>query len=96
MSGGGRSGSGDSITGLEKHLFYVGDEPHEWEYGLVNIAAFLAHAMTESITNDACDEYHWEKNTDGDSASPIGGGTSNHYAISNACGQNGMNYQVSL
>ncbi|KAL7532158.1 hypothetical protein ACHAXR_009762, partial [Thalassiosira sp. AJA248-18] len=70
--------------------------------------AFLAHAMTESITKDACDEFHWEKNSDGDvscssdkSSSSGGGGGGgkqgacgdNHYAISNSCGQAGMNYQ---
>ena len=38
----------------------LGREPRNFEYGLANIAAFLGHAMTDSIRNDACDEYHWE------------------------------------
>ena len=43
--------------------------------------------MTESITNDACDEHHWEKNTD---VSPK---SADFYAVSNSCGQDGQNYQ---
>jgi len=34
------------------------------EYGLVNIAAFLGHAMTTSIIYDVCDEFHWETSND--------------------------------
>ena len=88
--------SSGSITGLNKHVFWTGDDATQWEYGLVNIAAFLAHAMTESITNDACDEYHWEKNTDADGSCQGESGTKcfdNHYAIANSCGQDGVNYQ---
>lgn len=47
--------------------------------GLVNLAFFLANAVSESITHDSCDEVHWEKN-DG------------RYAIANSCGQNGRSY----
>lgn len=47
------------------------------EIGLVNLAFFLANAMAESITNDSCDEIHWDKDSLG------------RYSIANACGQNG-------
>ena len=85
------SGRRESITGLRKHLFYLGlDNPSHWEYGLVNIAAFLAQAMTESIKHDACAEHQWEMNTD-----PRAGWNSANqfYAFSNSCGQHAQNYQ---
>lgn len=88
-------GSG-SVTGLDKHIFYTGESPEDWEYGLVNIAAFLAHAMTESIGTDACDEFHWEQNSDQSASCDKTNDNKcydNHYAISNACGQHGQNYQ---
>ena len=50
------------------------------KYGMVNLAAFLAQAMTESIQYDACEEFHLDS---------IG----TKYAISNSCGQFGNNYQ---
>lgn len=50
--------------------------------GLVNLAAFLANAMAESIDHDSCEEFHWEKDSTG------------RYAISNSCGQNGRNYET--
>ena len=81
------------MTGEERHRFYVGDGPDEWEYGLVNVAAFLAHAMTESISGDACDEFHWERNTYAAASGGGDGGNPQHYAISNSCGQNGQDYQ---
>ena len=52
----------------------------EYHYGLVNLAAFLANAMVESIEHDACDELNWEQ-------------VSGRYAISNSCGQEGRSYQ---
>ena len=89
--------SGKSITGKSRHVFYLGGEPVEWEYGLVNVAAFLSQAMAESISRDTCDEYNWEFNTDDFSdgvGSPAAGvKPDEHYAMSNACGQDGMNYQ---
>ena len=83
------------ITTNPNHIFYMGDldganaGPQEWEYGLINVAAFLSQAMAESISHDACDEFHWEQNTDADSSSR----TSEYYAISNSCGQESQNYQ---
>ena len=29
-------------------------------YGIVNLAAFLANAMVESIHDDTCDELNWQ------------------------------------
>jgi hypothetical protein len=84
------SNYGRSITGDPKHIFYLGNKEDEWEYGLVNAAAFLAHAMTLSIKHDACDEFNSDKNTDAD-ASAVGGVTK--FAISNSCGQLGYNYE---
>lgn len=51
-------------------------------YGLVNIAAFLAQAMKETIRYDACDENSWDRV-----------GDMKMYPISNACGQLGQSYQ---
>jgi hypothetical protein len=84
-----------SITGDKKHIFYLGNTPPEWEYGLVNVAAFLSQAMTESISKDACDEYNWEVNSDdfSNAEGENGGKPDEHYATSNACGQGGLNYQ---
>lgn len=41
--------------------FYLGEESVDlgWEYGLVNLAAFLAQCMKETILYDACDENNW-------------------------------------
>ncbi|EJK65669.1 hypothetical protein THAOC_13449 [Thalassiosira oceanica] len=51
-------------------------------HGLVNVAAFLAHAMAVSIRFDVCDEFNVDK-TDG----------TNKFALSNSCGQWGRSYQ---
>eukprot|EP00804_Cyclotella_cryptica_P021002 CCRYP_009303-RD/>CCRYP_009303-RD protein AED:0.09 eAED:0.09 QI:102/0.93/0.93/1/0.8/0.62/16/340/1751 len=85
--------SSESITGEKRHIFYLGDERREWEYGLVNVVAFLSQAMTESISKDACDEFNWEMNTDDFSKKEEGTKPNQHYAMSNSCGQGGMNYQ---
>ena len=90
------SGRRESVTGLDKHLFYLGlDNPSHWDYGLVNVAAFLSQAMTESITNDACSESHWERNSDARAykQTQAGARPEKFYAISNSCGQHGQNYQ---
>lgn len=52
----------------------------KYQYGIVNLGAFLAQAMVESIMYDACDELNWEE-------------VAGRYAISNACGQEGRSYQ---
>ena len=43
--------------GVNGQYFYVGEEGKDGHvYGLVNIAAFLAQSMKETIRYDACDE----------------------------------------
>jgi hypothetical protein len=62
--------------------FYLGDEMGDVgaRYGLVNLAAFLAHSMAQSIKYDICDEPNWEQ-------------VNGKYPLSNACGQGGKSYQ---
>jgi hypothetical protein len=55
---------------------------HCFMYGLVNVAAFLAQAMKETIRYDACDENSWDRV-----------GAMEMYPISNSCGQLGQSYQ---
>lgn len=52
----------------------------KYYYGLVNLAAFLANCMVESIEADTCAELNWQQE-DG------------RYAMSNACGQESRSYQ---
>jgi len=67
--------------GVAGKLFYMGDGSQNGHYyGLVNIAAFLAQSMKETIQYDACDENSWDDST-------------GRYAISNSCGQLGQAYQ---
>ncbi len=45
--------------------FYVGEDggngaEGRHAHGLVNVAAFLAQSMFESIRHGACDEHSWE------------------------------------
>ena len=71
--------------GIADSKFFFVSEPQNglrgFYAGLVNLAAFFANAMVESISLDSCDEIHLEKNAS------IGG-----YAASDACGQNGRDY----
>lgn len=68
--------------GVGNRFLYMGEDnvPNGHHYGLVNIAAFLAQAMKETIRYNACDENSWDQ--------PGG-----KYALSNACGQLGQSYQ---
>mmetsp|Transcript_18086 Transcript_18086/g.36313 ORF Transcript_18086/g.36313 Transcript_18086/m.36313 type:complete len:970 (+) Transcript_18086:107-3016(+) len=72
--------------GVNGKKIYMGgndpDCPHCHMYGLVNIAAFLAQAMKETIRYDACDENSWDRV-----------GDKKMYPIANACGQLGQSYQ---
>lgn len=80
----------DMIAGIRRMVenevdglrFFVGENTSEQElaYGRVNLAAFLAQAMQESIRYDVCDENNWDM---------IDGG----YPIANSCGQLGQSYQ---
>ncbi|KAL7535108.1 hypothetical protein ACHAXR_010138 [Thalassiosira sp. AJA248-18] len=69
-------------TGVSNQTFYIGHSGVEngRAYGLVNIAAFLAMSVEDSIAHGSCDEVNQD----------IVGGL---LPISNACGQNGMSYQ---
>ena len=51
-----------ATDGVAGKTFYVGEEDVEngHVYGLVNIAAFLAQSMKETIQYDACDENSWD------------------------------------
>ncbi|KAL7476052.1 hypothetical protein ACHAW6_001934 [Cyclotella cf. meneghiniana] len=61
--------------------FFLGNEDKvKYIYGLVNLGAFLANAMVESIQYDSCDELNWQS-------------VAGRYAISNSCGQQGRSYQ---
>lgn len=64
-------------------------------YGLVNIAAFLAQAMTESIIYDSCDELNIQPlpNSTNDGIGLDDGHDHFRFPITNACGQNGRSYQ---
>ena len=47
--------------GVANKFFYMGDDTPEGHlYGLVNIAAFLAQSMKETIQYNACDENSWD------------------------------------
>jgi len=71
----------DTSSGMD---FYLGEQSDSskkgYIYGLVNLAAFLAQCMKETIKYDACDENSWDI-IDG------------LYALSNSCGQLGQSYQ---
>jgi hypothetical protein len=74
--------------GIANEYFYLGEEQSSsggngdrgYEYGLVNLAAFLAQCMKETIKYDACDENNWDA-VDG------------LYPVANACGQLKQSYQ---
>ena len=67
--------------GVANKYFFMGDDtPNGYKYGLVNIAAFLAQSMKETIQYNACDENSWDL-------------VNGVYPVSNACGQLGQSYQ---
>lgn len=64
----------------DKHLWFgepSDDEAMRTKLGAVNIAAFVAQSMVETIQYDACDENNWDTG----------------YPITSACGQLGQNYE---
>ena len=70
-----------ATDGVAGKKFYIGEDTTNGHvYGMVNIAAFLAQSMKETIKYDACDENSWDL---------VGG----KYPLSNACGQLGQSYQ---
>lgn len=48
-----------SQDGVANQYFYLGDE-NDYRYGVVNVAAFLAQVMKESLQYNACDENNWD------------------------------------
>ncbi|KAL7519189.1 hypothetical protein ACHAWX_003977 [Stephanocyclus meneghinianus] len=71
------------LEGVGDLKFYVGEDVAGVEgvkIGLVNLAAFLAQSMQETIKYNACDENNWDL-IDG------------KYPLSNACGQLEQSYQ---
>lgn len=58
-----------SLYGLtENKIFFLGDDSkglRAFNAGLVNLAAFLANVMVESIALDSCDELGWEADASG-------------------------------
>jgi len=68
------------ISGGRKFQFYIAVKEQRTDYGLANLALFLAMAMTESIERDTCDEFNIDI-------------VAGRYALSNACGQNNRSYQ---
>ncbi|KAL7551849.1 hypothetical protein ACHAWF_015050 [Thalassiosira exigua] len=68
-----------ATEGAGDMLFYIGDSRSDFEQGLVNIALFLAHAMTRGIKWDTCEEvnHHF---------------VNGKLPLSNACGQHGRSY----
>ncbi len=70
------------LTGVGERRLWLGDataaDDTRTRQALVNLAAFLAQSMKETIRYDACDENNWDSTTG--------------YAMSNACGQLGQRY----
>ncbi len=67
--------------GVDGSFFYLGDDSDiGYEIGLVNIAAFIAQSMKETIKYDVCDENSWDL-------------VDSKYPLSNSCGQLGQSYQ---
>jgi hypothetical protein len=71
------------VHGVADMTYWLGDATDppaaRLKYALVNVAAFIGQAMKETIKYDACDENNWDM--------------TNGYAMSNACGQLGQNYE---
>jgi hypothetical protein len=102
-------GTNDYRNDSSNKAFYLSQDDFSSEYGmtlaLVNICAFLANAMVESIQFDSCDEWNgMMTGFDGTTTnSGWGGGVikmsdlssvnGRYFPLSNACGQNGRSYQ---
>ena len=70
-----------NTKGVAGKRFYLGDDSANGHiYGLINVAAFLAQSMKETIKYNACDENNWDL-------------LEGIYPLSNACGQLGQSYQ---
>lgn len=70
-----------STEGVDGALFDIGQGAGDsLEHGLVNIALFLAHAMTRGILWDTCEEVNVQL-------------VNGKLPLSNACGQHGLSYE---
>merc|ERR550525_38351 len=69
-------GEGDWMPSKERHI-----------YGLVNVAAFLAQVMQETVRYNACDENNWSNKQ------VVQGAGGSTYSAASACGQLGQSYQ---
>lgn len=89
----------------ENKAFYISQDnpadPNAMNYAIVNICAFLAQAMVESIQFDSCDEWNGMGGGGGDSenggklyktSDDLSGVNGRYYPMSNACGQFGKVY----
>ncbi|CAE7696944.1 unnamed protein product, partial [Symbiodinium microadriaticum] len=74
-----------ATSGIGSLKLWLGDTNHV--YGLVNVAAFLAQCMQETIQYNACDENNW---SDKAVVQEAGGAT---YSSASACGQLHQSYQ---
>jgi len=75
-----------ATDGIGAQKLFVG-EGTNFNYGLVNLAAFLGQSMKETIMYNACDENNW---SNPDVTKDFGG---QPYTASYACGQGGQSYQ---
>merc|ERR1719384_2286646 len=73
-------------SGVGQSKLWIG-EGQNAVYGLVNIAAFLAQCMQETIQYNACDENNWSNGP----VTQEAGGTV--YSATSACGQMHQSYQ---
>jgi predicted chitinase len=76
-----------AVTGIGDLKLWLGDT--SYVYGLVNVAAYLAQVMQETIRYNACDENNWSDlavwNSHGQEGSV--------YPATSACGQLAQSYQ---
>jgi len=75
-----------ATTGIGAQKLYIG-EGANFNYGLVNLAAFLGQCMKETIMYNACDENNW---SDPKYVQQVGG---EPYPAAAACGQGKQSYQ---
>merc|ERR1719493_506850 len=76
-----------ATRGVGSAKLWVGEGGDNPVYGLVNIAAFLAQCMQETIQYNACDENNW---SDTAVVAEAGGSV---YSSTSACGQLHQSYQ---
>lgn len=76
-----------ATKGIYNLKLWIGDD--NWVYGMVNIAAFLAQCMQETIRYNACDETNWSDSLT--NPGTTAGGVV--YPASASCGQLGQSYQ---